>query len=426
MKLVLVPVGSAGDVFPFVGLGMGLQRRGHEVLVITNSYFEATIRKAGLDFEPFGTVEEYRAAIAHPDLWHPIRGFQTIASFLLQQQGLYERIAALCRDRRAMVVGHSLAIAARVAQDRWEIPVVTVHPAPALLRSEFQPPTMTGLINLGPLPRRVKRMTWWLLDRLMIDPLLEEPVNGLRRWAGLPPVRRMLHDWIHSPLMTIGMFPEWFAPPQPDWPPQVRLSGFPLFDLPDQEPVPEELERMLEAGPPPLVFTPGTAMVQGRRFFEAAVEACVRLERPGVLLTRFEEQVPQPLPANMRHFAYAPLSMILPRCAALVHHGGIGTTAAALAGGVPQVNMPMAHDQPDNAARIQSLGVGARVLPRRFTASRLVRALEGLLNNPQVQQRCLEFAQRCREERGLERTCDLIEHAASEAGIAVEQRPASV
>src|SRR6185436_13395214 len=101
---------------------------------------------------------------------------------------------------------------------------------------------------------------------------------------------------------------------------------------------------------------------------------CALLGRRGILLTRHREQVPDNLPREVIHIDYAPFSQLLPRCAALVHHGGIGTSAQALASGVPQLVTPFTHDQPDNAARLKRLG-GAEVLPSsRYRAHRIVPA----------------------------------------------------
>ena len=120
-------------------------------------------------------------------------------------------------------------------------------------------------------------------------------------------------------------------------------------------------------------MTPGSAMRHAQEFFAESVAACQRLGRRGLLLTRFAEQVPTDLPETIRHLEYVPFSRVLPRAAALVHHGGIGTTAQALAAGIPQLVMPLAHDQPDNAARLERLGVGRTIAPRRYRAARAAR-----------------------------------------------------
>ena len=170
----------------------------------------------------------------------------------------------------------------------------------------------------------------------MIDPLLGPSINELRQELGIEsPARGIFRDWNLSPQLVLGLFPEWFAPTQPDWPGQVALTGFPLWDQPEAAGLPVEVDEFLRGGEPPIVFTPGSAMAHGQEFFQAAVEACQSLGRRGILLTKYPQQLPPALPADVRHFSFVPFSQLLPRAAALVHHGGIGSSAQGLAAGLP-------------------------------------------------------------------------------------------
>jgi UDP:flavonoid glycosyltransferase YjiC (YdhE family) len=179
-----------------------------------------------------------------------------------------------------------------------------------------------------------------------------------------------------------------------------------------------ELAAFLADGPPPIAFTPGSANLHGRPFFEAAVDACTRLGRRGVLLTRFPEQVPSGLPSGVRHFAYAPFSQLLPRASALVHHGGIGTAAQGMAAGVPQLIMPLAHDQFDNVARMRRLGIARALPPARFRGPALARALGTLLDSPEVAARCRAVAGRFADDpRPMERASEAIESLARPAPV---------
>jgi UDP:flavonoid glycosyltransferase YjiC (YdhE family) len=205
------------------------------------------------------------------------------------------------------------------------------------------------------------------------------------------------------------MFPEWFAAPQRDWPQQTVLAGFPLYDERGLSPLEDELLTFLESGDAPLVFTPGSAMMHGREFFSTAAEACRLLGCRGILLTRFAEQVPSALPAGVRHFTYAPFSQLLPRAAALVHHGGIGTLSQGFATGIPQLVMPMSFDQPDNAARLERLGTGLALAPKRFQAANVAAVLRRLLDSPEVATRCREVAERVAQQRAVEVACNSIE-----------------
>jgi UDP:flavonoid glycosyltransferase YjiC (YdhE family) len=224
-------------------------------------------------------------------------------------------------------------------------------------------------------------------------------------------VSRVFRTWIHSPRRVIGLLPDWFGPPQPDWPAALRLTGFPLYDESEQADIPDSLRRFLDAGPPPILFTPGSANQDAARFFRAAIDASARLGRRALLLTRYAGHLP-PLPPTAYHETFVPLSHVLPRCAALVSHAGIGTLAQGLAAGVPQLTMPMGFDQPDNATRLHRLGVARWVLPSQFDGPRVASALQPLLDDAQTASQCRHWASRIRARDAIGDTCDLLEQLA--------------
>jgi UDP:flavonoid glycosyltransferase YjiC (YdhE family) len=126
-------------------------------------------------------------------------------------------------------------------------------------------------------------------------------------------------------------------------------------------------------------------------------------------LTRFPEQVPPALPDGIRHFEYVPFSQVFPRAAAVVHHGGVGTTAQALAAATPQLVMHMAHDQPDNAAHVLRLGVGRPISPKGFRGHRVAKALGELLQSPEVAKQCRAVAAKFHGADPLGGACHAIE-----------------
>ena len=172
------------------------------------------------------------------------------------------------------------------------------------------------------------------------------------------------------------------------------------------------LERFLVEGEPPVVITPGTAHRRASAFFEAAADASRRLGRRALLVTSHVEQIPAALPPGVLHVRFAPFGRLLPRCAAVVHHGGIGTCSRGLQAGIPQLAMPMAFDQPDNAARLSRLGVGASLSPQRFTGPRVAQALEELLGSRAVIDACRAWREKSAGD-GAERAADLLERFAT-------------
>ncbi|NBV46538.1 MAG: glycosyltransferase [Planctomycetia bacterium] len=405
--VILCAVGSAGDVHPFVGLGRELCRRGCRVTLMAAGYFRGLAEAAGLQFvDPLPELD-FRSAIADPVIWDRLRGTKVVLEKMGRPllEGLHAALLAHHDPGKTLVVASSLAFGARVAEETHGIPLVTVHLSPALFRSVHEGARLpAGWTHCG--PRWWRRWQWEVIDRFLADPAVGPWLNPYRARHGLPPVRGILRDWWHAPGRVLGMFPDWFAPPQPDWPPQTRLVGFPLYSE-EGVSVPESAPAAwIASGAPPIVFTPGSANVFGHGFFAAAVAACGILGRRGLLLSRFPEQVPGALPAHVRHADFLPFRWLLPRAAALVHHGGIGSASQALAAGIPQVIMPLGFDQFDNLHRVERLGVGAGLLPRQFRGPALAERLGRLLGDPAVATRCADAARRLAGADGIGRAAD--------------------
>jgi UDP:flavonoid glycosyltransferase YjiC (YdhE family) len=410
VEILLIALGSHGDVHPFCGIGRRLRQRGHQVTVAANEYFKPLVESVGLNYEPLGSAALYRRMATDPSLWSPVRSIRTVfqggAMAILQE--CYALALRYGVERGAVVAASSLALGARVAQDKHHIPLASVHLQPTMFRSAHAAPRVGGPVPPGWLPMPIRRAVVDSVDPVL-DLMIGPALNRFRRALGLPRVRGILKDWIHSPQRVIGLFPEWFAPIQPDWPAQTRLAGFPLYDEIDVTPMPAALEAFLGHGDPPIAFTPGSAMWNARRFFESSARACARLGRRGLLLTRHPDHVPAHLPREVIHVSFAPFSALLPRCAAFVHHGGIGSSAQALASGVRQLVMPFTHDQPDNADRLKRLGVAEVIRATTYSELTAAAALKRLLRDDRIAARCARMRQRATDAHAIDRACDLIE-----------------
>ena len=325
----------------------------------------------------------------------------------------YHLLCAHVVPGKTILISSTLGFVARLVQETHQIPNVTIHFSPGVFHSAHQAPRMPSLPLPDWLPLRFKQGIWKLLDHLVIDPILKPKLNRFRHRLGLPPVSRIFHHWLHSPDLVLGLFPEWFATPQPDWPPATVLTGFPFYDDAGSSALPTPIQQFLEAHPQPLVFTPGSANKHGASFFAEAAKACQTLNQPGLFLTRYPEQLPHPLPSYLIHSSYTPLSQLLPHCAALVHHGGIGTCSQALQAGIPQLIQPYAFDQFDNAARIKRLGVGRTIFKRSFRASIITQQIETLLTSTEVANSCRTIKQSFKGTNSLTESCILIENLMS-------------
>ncbi|MGU3663233.1 glycosyltransferase [Methylobacterium sp. A49B] len=405
MEIALVAVGTHGDVLPFIALGHELLARGHGVSLAAPAPFEAMARRAGLAFQPLGSTADYDAVIRQPDLWHPRRGFKPMFDFALKvaEPTCLWLGATRARTANLIVVASPLSWGARLAQDLYDLPTATLHVMPFLIESWFDPPRLPGLPLPRLLPARLRAFINRGTDRVAVGPFTLPPLNALRRRLGLDPVRRLRHWW-NSPTAMLLMFPDWYAAPQPDWPAQAVQLGFPLVDrFGDVPAMPPELESFLAAGrtpdDAPIVFTYGSAMRQGAGFFQTAVQVCRRMGRRGVLLAPQGGQIPGPLPDGIIHVPYAPLSALLPLSAALVHHGGVGTVAQALAAGVPQLVVPVAFDHFDEGRRLKDRRLGATLSRRTFRPVRAARVIGRLLADPEVTRACAQAKARIAEGR---------------------------
>lgn len=419
MKILIVAAGSHGDVLPFVGLGRELQQRGHEVCLFASAPFAAMAVEAGLPFTQVLSAAEYHGFLADPDATHPRKGMRLLAQSVGDTQ---RRCLALleqaCEPGRTLVIGSSLAWATRLLGELQRVPVVTVHLSPSWLRSDHQAPSIGPLGHLERVPAVLKRLLWWLMDRGFLDPLFTAPFNALRAEKGLPPVGRVFHRWVHEGDLALGLFPAWFAPPQPDWPAGLQLAGFPLYDHGNSAPLPPDVQAFLDAGDPPVAFTAGTANTTSQAFFEASVRACQLSSRRGLLLTQDAAQLPTALPPGVACFGYVPFKALLPRLAALVHHGGIGTTSQALLAGVPQLVRPMGFDQFDNACRVRALGVGQQLLPRQYKPARVAQVLGQLVDDAAVRTRCTQWAAAlAAEQSGVTVVADSVLDLAARHGL---------
>jgi len=385
-EILLLPFGSAGDVFPFIWLGRHLMARGHRVTMITACLFEQQARKAGLNFIPLGEKDEFEAMIRDPRIWKLGHGTKVVFEFAAKSVEPYLAAIESC-GKVDLMLAPMTAFAARLAREKHGVPLITVHLQPAAFVSAHETPL------LHPAMRYFNKLPVWIKKLFLslpnpVDFFVMPTVRRLCRLHGVKPPKSLWREWWDSPDGVLAFFPDWFAAPQPDWPPNLLQWAFPLEDLAKEQPLSPELQTFLADGARPVVFTPGSANVQASRFFAVATEAVMRVGCRAVFVTREPKQVPPDLPANILTVEYAPFSTLLKHAGAFVHHGGIGTMSQALAAGVPQLIMAMAHDQPDNASRVERLGAGIGLNVRQFTPERVTEALKQLLKSREIHDRC--------------------------------------
>jgi rhamnosyltransferase subunit B len=348
--------------------------------MITACLFEEHARRVGLEFISWGKAEEFESMIRDPRIWKLGLGTKVVFDFAAKAVEPYLAAIESC-EKPDLMLAPVTAFAARLAREMHGTPLITVHLQPVVFLSVHETPL------LHPLMKGFRLMPVWFKQLLFalpnpVDLFALPKIRRICKQHGVKPPRSLWREWWDSPDGVLALFPQWFCAPQPDWPKNLLQWTFPLEDLAKEQPLSPALQAFLAAGEPPIVFTPGSANVQASRFFDVAAQAVANVGCRAVFVTREPKQVPANLPPHIHVEEYAAFSTLLKHTAVFVHHGGIGTMSQAFAAGVPQLIMYMAHDQPDNADRVERLGAGIGLSVRQFRPKRVTKELQRLLAEP--------------------------------------------
>jgi len=378
MRFAFATFGSLGDLHPVLALACEAKGRGHEAVVAAATHHRKSVEAAGLKFSPLRPEIEMAPELLEY-FFDQSRGPERLLREVIfaSVRESYEDLCAVGKGADVLVVGECL-YGAPMAAEKLGIPWANLILAPTSFLSATDPTVL-------PQMQFLHRLRWVWFHRLanaigrLQTGWWARPHYRLRRSLGLAAGANPVFDAKHSPHLTLAMFPEFFARRQPDWPASSEVCGFPFYEQPRT--LPENLARFLENGPPPLVFTLGSIVAHFEpEFYHVAARVALELGRRAVLLTGNNASIPQNLPDSILALDYAPLAQILPRAAAIVHAGGIGTCAESLRAGIPSVVIPFSFDQPDNAHRLQRLGVAE--VANRFQIPRLATPLLKILENP--------------------------------------------
>lgn len=415
-RVLLTTWGSLGDLHPFIALALGLKERGYIPVLAASEVYREKVEGEGIEFHA-----------VRPDSPSPDEVAEVVGKAMDARHGseyvfrelLMPSIRDQYEDLRPLVAGvdltltHSITYGGQLAAEVLGRPWLSVVLQPMLFFSAYDPPTppnAPGAVTLLRLAPWLAKPLLNLGKRSTEDWIM--PLRRLRWELGLSTNENPIFEGQFSPYGTLAMFSEVLGERQPDWPANTTVCGFPFYDhLEPGQGMSAELVEFLASGPPPIVFTLGSsAVMTAGSFYTASAEAARRLGRRAVLLTGREEwNRVGPLPEGVVAFPYAPFSQLFPHAAAIVHQGGVGTTAQALLSGRPTLIAAFAHDQPDHGARIERMGVGRWMMRSKYTAATAERELRRLLDDPTYAQRGAEVASRMQGEDGVARACDAIE-----------------
>jgi UDP:flavonoid glycosyltransferase YjiC (YdhE family) len=415
MRLTLLTIGSRGDVQPMVALGQGLHRAGHEVRVATFGSFRRLVEDAGLALAPLAGTgqdltdsEEGRAMLeSGENIVKHIRAIRAISRKLVQTEGYWESLHDACHQADAIVYHYTAPQGFHLAENLG-IPSIMTAIAPSVVpTSAFPHPFWPGEPKLG---SSFNRATHWVCEQFMWQPFRTMVNQWRQEHLGLPPVPlRGPYPQIRRSLVIYAFSPS-LVPRAPDWGERVQVTGFWFMELPAWQPD-RRLMDFLSAGSPPVYIGFGSVGSLDEEAALRIVREALRLSgQRGVVNVRSENLRAQASASDFLPVGDVPHEWLFPRMAAVVHHGGSGSTGAGLRAGVPNIVVPFFSDQPFWGRRVAAVGAGPAPIPRKeLTPERLAAAITKAVSDPSIRHNAAAIGEKIRAENGVQRAVEIIE-----------------
>ncbi len=424
-KILITSFGSYGDLHPYVALAKTLQSRGHEVTIGSSTIFQIQIEAEEIPFTHLRTnLDRYTTPSSIREflqrIFDPIRGGELmVKEMMLSIEECYiDTLKAV--EKADLVISNPLAYATPIICREEATPWLSTTLAPMFFLSVYDPPKLSA----APWLRKTYRLSPALYRGLFS--LLKgatkawvKPLYQLcERYQIPPPTGHPLFEGQYSPHGTLAMFSRCFAEPQPDWPPNTNITGFPMssVEITDSAKL-QQLEIFLQAGEPPIVFALGSAAVNiAEDFYVLSASIARKLNRRAVLVCGEHDDQVQGITAGDDLFIinYVAYEKLFPHACLIVHQGGIGTLAQSLMAQRPILVVPFGFDQFDNGERIEKLGVG-KCMPRKdYKVVNATQEIEELLSKSHYQVRAQEVGKVIKAEKGTAKACDVIERLLSE------------
>ncbi|CCO48804.1 putative UDP-glucuronosyl/UDP-glucosyltransferase [Vibrio nigripulchritudo SOn1] len=390
-NILLVSHWVGGDILPFIRMGVYLKKQGHQVRVFSHYGYKDWADEAGLNFTAWESEQEYQQLqVAIPDFLEPFTQPQQFEAFRNQYLSPERRLkefnimAKWAGEPDTVIIGRCRSsIAAMHLSEVHKVPYINVYLAPSNL-------SYMTLINQS------------------FKALADLEINELRSELGLSIQSTWMEYQCSVPhsLALWSRLPEWNSEISGQLTPEA--IGFPLPQPGESDEIPDNIAHFLSEYPSPILITGGTSQLISKDFYRIAIEACERLNRAAIVATEHDHLLPNTLPSKVLRARRLPFDKVFPHCSLVIHHGGIGSTAQCLASGVPQLVMAHMTDGPDNARRVESLGVG-RFLPQSEWNAETLRQSIDELSSGLLNERCIEVSHHINQEQPFSAINRLVE-----------------
>ncbi len=414
--VVFATAGSLGDLYPFIALGREMQRRGYRVSIATSRNHQSRVVESGLAFLPM-RPDPQNTPEFHARYMHTKTGGEFVYRHHLAPaiQESYADLLAATSDADILVSQSLMALAAPLVAAKTGIPWVSAVFQPMSFFSMHDRP------NYLPYP-----VLPWLCGRYLnvhqqVFHYVREytaewirPVTEFRRSLGIPSEPHPLYEGQHSEQCVLAMFSPLFGARQPDWPQAVVQTGMAQYAAPSSRDLSGEVQAFLAQEDRPLaVFTlSASASNDAGDFYAIGMKAAGDAGMRALLVTSglaASARLPQPLPSWACRVDYVGFAQVFAKADVVIHAGGIGTAFMAMQAGVPQILVPHAHDQLDNALRLEKLGVATVILKQRATQQAMRHALRAAIAGSGMREKAQALAAEACREDGVTRACDEIE-----------------
>lgn len=423
MKVLILTVGTHGDVQPFVALGKGLKAAGHSVTLCTCQRFESLITEHGLEYGYLSDAilklidsDEGRDAMENTtNVWEAVKTYRKLIKQAgpIQTTNINEMWTCAEQADPDVILFHPKAFGGPLFAERLGVPAMLVTLFPLFVTTAEFPAFGFPDLKLG---GWYNKLSYRVISKLTALGGAKY-IRAWREERGLPR-RPDSHDILRN--FTAGLAPvlHGYSPlviPQPaDWPDCAAVTGYWFLDQNKDWRPPADLQNFLDAGEPPVYI--GFGSMSGRdpaRLTRKVIDALRSANVRGILATGWGGLDASDLPETVFRIEQAPHDWILPRVAAVVHHGGAGTTAAGLRAGRPTIICPFFGDQPAWGRRVHALGVGPLPLPqKKLTVENLAAAIREVTTNQTMRRTAGELGDGIRREDGVASAVAAIERIA--------------
>lgn len=420
MNILILTYGSRGDVQPYVALGNGLKKAGHQVTLGTSVRFQGFVESHGLNY---AYMNDDLLSIIDSDggkdllekginLYEMAKRGLKIAKQVkpAQRALLQESWDAAKKTKPDFIVYHPKTTGAPHIAEKLGIGCALVTPLPMMVPTgEFRFPIFPNSLFGGWYNRATYHMT-----QFMINKVWKNYIKDFRQDLDLPPIKKFnfLKTAEGSDIPILHVHSEAVVPRPDDWPDYAHITGYCFLDEGENWTQPQDLLDFLNAGPPPVYI--GFGSMAGRdpeRLAKIVIGALQKAGLRGVIATGWGGLKAEDLPETVFKIDQAPHDFLFPKMAAVVHHGGAGTTGASLRAGKPSIIVPFFADQPFWGQRVHEMGAGPKPLSqKKFSAESLAAAMQEATGNQAMIDIAAEIGWKINREDGVKNAVSLIEN----------------